>query len=379
MTEEKKKKKPRRIKGEGSISYIEKKKTYRGFITIGYDTQTGKQIKKYLYSKSRPELIKKMQEFQKQENLLPSEKITFDSYFHKFLLQIKKPELKDKSFERYNGLYEKYIKKAPFYYNKLVDITYSDIQIWYNEANLPPSSLLTINRLIKSMFKIAKIDKIITTNPLDDITIKKPKKQKTEKYNVFTSQEQKTFLEYLYQTTPEQEPLKYLYILTLATGLRLGEVLALEKTDIRDGKVYINKNLQRVKDEKGKYHNKIITVKTQSSESSVPLIPKVKSMLPEILNTTGNLLFPDEKTNGYIFKNRPYKRLRSLCKKLNLNVITFHGLRHSYATRLFEQGIQIKTVQKLMRHSDIKMTMNIYIHVMPDIVEDAINKLDNIF
>lgn len=124
---------------------------------------------------------------------------------------------------------------------------------------------------------------------------------------------------------------------------------------------------------------KIITVKTESSESSVPLIPKVIKMLPEILNTTGNLLFPDEKTNRYIFKNRPYKRLRSLCKKLNLNIITFHGLRHSYATRLFEQGIQIKTVQKLMRHSDIKMTMNIYIHVMPDIVEDAIKKIDNIF
>ena len=379
MTEEKKKKKPRRIKGEGSISYIEKKKTYRGFITIGYDLQTGKQIKKYLYSKSRPELIKKMQEFQKQENLLPSDKITFNSYFHKFLYQIKKPELKDKSFERYNGLYEKYIKKAPFFYNRLADITYTDIQIWYNEANIPPSSLQTINRLIKATFKIAKIDKIITTNPLDDITIKKPKKQKTNKYNVFTSQEQKTFLEYLYQTTLEQEPMKYLYIFTLSTGLRLGEVLALEKTDIRDGKVYINKNLQRVKDENGKYHDKILTVKTQSSESSVPLIPKVKNMLPEILNTTGNLLFPDEKTNSYIFKNRPYKRLQSLCKKLNLNIITFHGLRHSYATRLFEQGIQIKTVQKLMRHSDIKMTMNIYVHVMPDIVEDAINKLDNIF
>ena len=368
----------RRNKGEGSITYAEDKKLWRAELVIGHDPATGKKIRKILYSKTKTGLIQKMQDYKKDKNLLPKEQITFDSYFYKCLYLIKKPQLKDRSFERYQGLHENYIKKAPFYYQKIADINYTDIQIWYNSGEIPDSSLRIIHSLIKETFKTAKKDKLILQNPLDDAAIE-IKSRRKENYNVFTSEEQQKFLHYLYAVTIEKEPLKYMYIFALATGLRLGEILALEKSDIKDGKVYVNKNLQRVKNDDGKYENKIISVKTQSSESAVPMPKTLQNILPEIMNTQGDLLFPDEITGGYMNKNRPYKRLKSLCKKLEITQISFHGLRHSYATRLFETGVQIKTVQKLMRHSDIQTTMNIYIHVMPDVVEDAIEKLDNIF
>ncbi|MBU5323426.1 tyrosine-type recombinase/integrase [Sarcina ventriculi] len=61
--------------------------------------------------------------------------------------------------------------------------------------------------------------------------------------------------------------------------------------------------------------------------------------------------------------------------------IKFHALRHTYATRLFEEGVQIKTVQSLLGHSDINIntTTNIYTHVTSDIKNNAIEKLNYIF
>ncbi|WP_251861839.1 tyrosine-type recombinase/integrase [Clostridium sp. Marseille-Q2269] len=60
------------------------------------------------------------------------------------------------------------------------------------------------------------------------------------------------------------------------------------------------------------------------------------------------------------------KRYTKILKDAKIPYKKFHTLRHTYATRLFELGVPIKTVQTLMGHSDIKTTMNIYTHVMPE-------------
>ncbi|WP_455089572.1 tyrosine-type recombinase/integrase [Peptoanaerobacter stomatis] len=361
----------RRNKGEGSVYYSDSKKLWICQVTLGYEPQTGKQIRKTLYAKTKSDLIEKKKEFEKKENLGSKEDIAFDTYFYKFLYKIKKPELKPKSWERYEGIYNNYIKKSLFFGSKLKDITYSDIQIWYNNENIPHGSLELVNMLIKSCLKMAKKDKIINDNILDDLSIKRIKN--TDKYNVFTADEQKIFIEYLKNSN---EPLKNLLLFTLATGLRLGEVLALEKTDIKDNKVFVNKNLQKIKSDK-KYVYDVSTTKTAFSVREVPLPQKIIDILPDILNTDGDLLFADEETKSFIFPRRPLRHIQSICKKLNITVITFHGLRHTYATRLFESGVSIKTVQKLMGHSDIQTTMNIYTHVMPNIIDEAVEKLNN--
>ncbi|GAA3659028.1 tyrosine-type recombinase/integrase [Asaccharospora irregularis] len=66
-------------------------------------------------------------------------------------------------------------------------------------------------------------------------------------------------------------------------------------------------------------------------------------------------------------------------EKLDIEPITFHTLRHTYATRLFEAGVSPKTVQALMGHSDISMTMDIYTHVMEDVKINAVEQLNDIF
>ena len=73
------------------------------------------------------------------------------------------------------------------------------------------------------------------------------------------------------------------------------------------------------------------------------------------------------------------KSYSRLLKKANITNIKFHALRHTYATRLFEEGVQVKTVQSLLGHSDINTTMNIYTHVTNDVKNDAVEKLNQIF
>lgn len=57
----------------------------------------------------------------------------------------------------------------------------------------------------------------------------------------------------------------------------------------------------------------------------------------------------------------------------------FHALRHTYATKLFEAGVSIKTVQELLGHSDISITANTYTHVMPQQKNNATEKINNLF
>ena len=362
-----------KLKGDGTIYKRKDRDLWVCQISIGTNPETGKTIKKAIYAKTKSELLEKKREFEKLNGLIDKKDITFEQNFYKYLYLIKRPELKEKSWERYEGLYKNYIADAPFSNKKIQELTYTDIKIWYNSMDISKSSLGFINMLIKSSLKLAVKDKIISENILEDVNIKYTPDE--QKYNVLSIDEQKILTEYLNSCTLKQEPLKYLFLFTLSTGLRLGEVLALEKTDIKNNAVSISKSVERVKVD-GNYKQILTTPKTKSSIRKVPLPEKTADMIKSMPKSNSKLLFPDEKSGGFIFRNRPLKRILSLCDKLNITRITFHGLRHTYATRLFELNVQIKTVQKLMGHSDIQTTMNIYTHVMPDVMDKAIESLN---
>ncbi|GAA0864571.1 site-specific integrase [Paraclostridium tenue] len=92
--------------------------------------------------------------------------------------------------------------------------------------------------------------------------------------------------------------------------------------------------------------------------------------------------------NDYIFcdnlgypldDKRPTRNLKSILTKLNIEPLKFHRLRHTYATRLFEANVPPKTVQVLIGHYDISITMDIYTHVMENTKLEAVDKLNDIF
>lgn len=85
------------------------------------------------------------------------------------------------------------------------------------------------------------------------------------------------------------------------------------------------------------------------------------------------------KLGNIIDDKKPGRNLKSILKKLDIEPMKFHALRHTYATRLFEAGVAPKTVQHLMGHADIQTTMNIYTHVMKGEKIEAVDKINNLF
>lgn len=188
-----------------------------------------------------------------------------------------------------------------------------------------------------------------------------------------------------------------LYEMALGTGLRIGELLGLKWSDIDFLKenLTVIRTLQRVSEvtKDGRKPTKLIEQepKTRYSNRTVQ-IPKtifIKLKDYKIEQNMQKLRIGEVyQNNDYVFCNelgipiddkKPGRNMKSILEKLDIEPITFHALRHTYATRLFEAGVSPKTVQALMGHSDISMTMDIYTHVMEDVKINAVEQLNDIF
>lgn len=154
-------------------------------------------------------------------------------------------------------------------------------------------------------------------------------------------------------------------LLSLNTGIRIGELCALLWNDVDDIQniITIHSTLQRVYDKNMYPKSKIIigNPKTEKSVRNIPLSKKLQSVMNQL---------PDINYNGYVLTNshsymepRTYRRYyKNFLTKYNINYMNFHCLRHSFATRLIQNGADYKCVSELLGHSNINTTLNMYVH-----------------
>ncbi len=389
--------KPRtKANGEGTI-YVEErngKKYYRAQITIGYD-EKGRLKRKSFSGYVKKEVIEKMNEYLYKMNtgqISDNENITLQEWFYTWLFEFRIHDLKPSSFERYESIYRNYIEGSPIGKMKLKDLRAANIQAYYNallEKDISISTLHTINKFLKTCLNEAVKQNYIPQNYCN--SVKLPKETKTESYDVFTLEEQEKFLQAI-----KGHKYELAFKLNLGTGLRLGELLALKWTDIDfiNNTVSVNKSIKRVTfvDKDGNRENKIIeqTPKTKTSYRTVPIPENIMKELKTYMKkqyrfkkdnefyNDNDYIFCDEFGNPLDPKLLP-RNFKSILKKAGLREIKYHSLRHTYATRLFEAGVPIKTVQALLGHSDISTTMNIYTHVMPEQKSIAAERINNLF
>lgn len=157
-------------------------------------------------------------------------------------------------------------------------------------------------------------------------------------------------------------------LLSLNTGIRIGELCALRWCDIEieRGIMTIHTTLQRVYNQNASPKTKVIigNPKTEKSIRSIPLSPKLQNIIKTL---------PDINCEGYILTNnssyiepRTFRRFyKSFLMKHNIKCLNFHCLRHSFATRLIQNGADYKCVSELLGHTNINTTLNMYVH--PDL------------
>ena len=168
------------------------------------------------------------------------------------------------------------------------------------------------------------------------------------------------------------------YYLELTTGMRLGEICALEwdDLDIENKTISVNKSVRR---ENGKIV--ISTPKTKNSVRTIKLCDECVNLLiglKEKQLVKSKYIFPSPITGELRDTAAVTRKLHRIQDKAGLPRIRFHDLRHSFATLSLEQGIDIKTVSHMLGHTDAGFTMNTYMHVTDDMQQSAANTIGSL-
>jgi integrase len=372
---------------------------YRITATVGHDSN-GKPIRKEFYGTGKADAEGKRDEYLnglKNGLNVNFDKVVLGELMHLWLFEKMRIKVKPTSFERYEGIYRNYIKDSIIFGLKLADLKSIQLQRFYNELfknGKSANSISNLNKLLKNFFNYAVDEGYLIKNPCvgNKIVIPSNNEIDDKEVEVFTKQEIKTLKNVL-----EGNRLKCLLLLDLGTGLRQGELLALKwgNIDLKKMELHVERSLKKVKiiESDGTSEHKTI-LQTPKSKSSVRTVP-IPSILKPILKEQAlqqkkdklkvgesyidsDFVFTTETGSTINVKNL-FKSYKSLLIKASIPHKKFHALRHTYATNLFERNVPLKTVSKLLGHSDISITANIYTHVMPKEKISAVEKLNDLF
>lgn len=169
------------------------------------------------------------------------------------------------------------------------------------------------------------------------------------------------------------EPCRTLVVIIVLTGLRIGELLALrwKHIDLEHDVIRVRQTV---------YEGQFGAPKTKSSRRDVPMSQPVREALVAQRNETTEteaeqLVFASRNGTPINPKNFLRRVLQPACRKLNLPVISWHSFRHTHATLLGEVGESLRTAQAILGHSDLKTTLNVYTHAIPESQKRAIDKV----
>ena len=267
----------------------------------------------------------------------------------------------------------KKLEKEPFTKKNIEDITSDEIQAYLNSLkNYSQSTISKEKDQFAQAFKYALNKGYILENPM--IEVIEPKSNKPPKtVRALEIEEQQMLTNYLMNIPLENEPYKVAYLMQMYLGLRIGEALALKTSDINLERnlIHISRTLTFDKDHKlimGEFP------KTFAGIRDVPIINQMR--LAE--NHKENILFVNSQGN-YADPKNANKFLKSTLKKVDINDITTHSLRHTYGTRCIEAGMRAVALQRLMGHSDISVTMNTYVSVFNKYKEAELEKLNDYY
>lgn len=348
---------------------------------LGLDPLTGKEIRtnrRGFKTKKQAQL-----EYVKLVNtgIINKDNITFKQATERWL-PIYQTTVKPATYERVCGVFRKHI--FPYIGDKKIETITTDIM---QELIMIKSTEIVEFKLINSytsmVFKFAKQQKYCKENPCLDVIYPKPDISTVEEetINFWSKEEAIQFLNYC------KQDLAYIYYayhrLAIFTGARRGELLALKWSDINfiDNTITINKSLSKNKE--GGYS--IMPPKTKSSNRTISIDPETLTILRKWKNIQNdqykvinfdNLIFTNTEGKHLNIKRPRYTMLKVI-KKHGLRRIRLHDLRHTHASLCFESGMDLKEVQYRLGHSNIKTTLNIYVHVSKSKERQSIQKFTN--
>ena len=356
--------------------YDEKKKLWRVDFTID---ETG--TRRSLYGKTETEVKEKRDQLKEDLKngclvLTNIEKLTFGEWLDEWLDVYKKGKVSDNTYSAYSSVIRVNIndklKKV-----KLKQIRHDMLQRLINESS--SGTCGNIRKVLSQSFSVAVKNKYILYSPAIGLNVPTKKKKEviplTDEEVTILLADRKGTRNYLY------------YVLSVYTGARIGEVLGLswKDIDLENNVIHIRNSLKQNKE------SRVYSIgETKTGKSrDVPILPKViaaikqhkanqsaeKLKIGKEFNSN-NMVFCDA-VGGYLKNSKMYYELVKTIKAMEIKTkVTPHTLRHTFVSQMISAGsASIALISKIVGHTDITTTLNIYGHLMPNDMNEAFNAL----
>ena len=338
-----------------------------------------------------------MQYEDKHDVYNPSSEMTVDAWFEFWITNLI-ADLSPNTRRNYRERYEYNIQPV-IGTMQLGDVKPMHCKIVLNrmDATYAGSTIRQTYIAMGTMFRAAVMNDMITKHPMDGVRYTKPVRAAND-IKFLTVEEQEIFLE-----TAKRSHNYRQYVLLLETGLRTSELIGLtwDAIDWKKRTLTVNKTLE-YRHKEGYW--RAGPPKTATSYRTIPLTNRAYDVLKECYDerhsrkeseTLSQILeYIDRRTGqtGYLLmrdlvfinyrtgepaKNSSYDtHLYKLCDEAKIKRFCMHALRHTYATRAIESGMQPKVLQKLLGHASIKTTMDRYVHVTDTSLTNAVKQFE---
>lgn len=270
-------------------------------------------------------------------------------------LFINKSRLKPSTYQRYCGFWDNHIKSTVGNM-KIIFISPTVIRKFSNELIDKGLSTLTANAVLVFLHSVLKYGHQQYGFPMPEFKYYQvyPKEMR-----VLTAEEQQSLVNYL---KTDMDIYKFGILMALYTGVRIGELCGLRWEDIEDNCIKIKRTVIRLKSEDGKGTEIVVgPPKTKKSVRIVPVMSSLSPFMMHFINANAGYIISTDEVPLTEPRVMQYKFKKCL-DELNIEGVSFHSLRHTFATRCIEAGVDVKTLSEILGHSNVQTTLNRYVH-----------------
>ena len=384
----------RREKGTGGITQ-RKNGLYQGCFDAGVKPD-GKRDVRYVYAKTEPECKRKLnaliKEIHKTEYVYV-QKESVKEFLTMWFTAVKVLDLKPKSYDRLEQTINNQV--IPYIGDKQIhDLKSDEIQEMISKLVAEGKSYSSIKKAYEALNAAFKWGLIcdppkIKKNPAANIKLPNKKLFTQKQIPFYTEKEAKILITQATSRNGKgnrKYPLGAFVPLLINTGLRMSELLALKweyDIDLENKTLTVHNNVVFVRDREKEKGYKLLeqdSVKTDAGQDRViPLNDAAVEALKNLQQITGKKTWVMTTRNNTQVKPRQldqmFRRIAVASDLPEEKIYGVHALRHTFATLLLKNKIDIKTVSKLLGHSDVSITYNTYIHVIKEQEAEAVGSL----